>query len=88
MAKKIILTALVGVLLSVFAGNASAFGGRHNGGGGFYRQDYHRQDCHRQDYHRQDYHNRRAIIAPPQRRPAVVCPSRRFISNSIIVIRF
>ena len=82
MAKKIILTVLVGVLLSVFAGNAFAYGGRHNGGGR-YGGRFYRQDCHRQDYH-----NRRAIIAPPQRRPVVVYPSRRFISNSIIVIRF
>ena len=77
MAKKIILTALVGVLLSVFAGSASAYGGKHNGGGryggGFYRPDYHRNYCDRRVH---------------RRGPVAVYPSRGLFIRPFIIISF
>jgi len=83
MAKKLMLTALVGVLLLVFAGNAFAYGGRHYGGGRYGGGRFYRSD-----YYRQDYHNRRVIIAPPQRRAVAVFPSRGLIISPTIIISF
>lgn len=79
MTKKIILTALAGVLLLVFTDNTFARSGYQN-------SRFRRQES-RQEFHRDSNHH--TVFAVPQcRRPIAVRPSRGFFIGRIIVISF